>query len=205
MSLYCPQLIARNRSNVLTPLRTSHLKHCVVFSKVRPKLLFFFIVSLKLWHWRRYTLCIVLTFSSDFPPVVSEPPQFIKEPEKHITAEMEKVVDIPCQAKGERCSVWMSLSELMRLTLSWSTCLTARKCALTKLLLLIVCRSPPAWNRVVQGRLAHRPREDAEVQGPGGGEPAGQRPAARRHRHVSVFRPKSGRRSSDQHIPGRYQ
>lgn len=32
-----------------------------------------------------------------------EPPQFIKEPEKHITAEMEKVVDIPCQARGELC------------------------------------------------------------------------------------------------------
>ncbi|KAK2866800.1 hypothetical protein Q7C36_002856 [Tachysurus vachellii] len=31
---------------------------------------------------------------------VLEPPQFVKEPEKHITAEMEKVVDIPCQAKG---------------------------------------------------------------------------------------------------------
>ncbi|KAI5103645.1 protein sidekick-2 isoform X5, partial [Silurus meridionalis] len=32
---------------------------------------------------------------------VLEPPQFVKEPEKHITAEMEKVVDIPCQAKGK--------------------------------------------------------------------------------------------------------
>ncbi len=31
----------------------------------------------------------------------TEPPQFVKEPEKHITAEMEKVVDIPCQARGE--------------------------------------------------------------------------------------------------------
>ncbi|XP_062859555.1 protein sidekick-2-like [Trichomycterus rosablanca] len=31
---------------------------------------------------------------------VLEPPQFVKEPDKHITAEMEKVVDIPCQAKG---------------------------------------------------------------------------------------------------------
>uniref|UniRef100_A0A8C9TQV2 Sidekick cell adhesion molecule 2 n=1 Tax=Scleropages formosus TaxID=113540 RepID=A0A8C9TQV2_SCLFO len=31
---------------------------------------------------------------------VSEPPQFMKEPERHITAEMEKVVDIPCQARG---------------------------------------------------------------------------------------------------------
>ncbi|TUL94710.1 Protein sidekick-2 [Bagarius yarrelli] len=31
---------------------------------------------------------------------VLEPPQFRKEPEKHITAEIEKVVDIPCQAKG---------------------------------------------------------------------------------------------------------
>lgn len=32
------------------------------------------------------------------PP--AEPPQFVKEPERHITAEMEKVVDIPCRAKG---------------------------------------------------------------------------------------------------------
>lgn len=31
----------------------------------------------------------------------TEPPQFVKEPERHITAEMEKVVAIPCQAKGE--------------------------------------------------------------------------------------------------------
>ncbi|XP_036427826.1 protein sidekick-2 [Colossoma macropomum] len=31
---------------------------------------------------------------------ILEPPQFVKEPEKHITAEMEKVVDIPCQARG---------------------------------------------------------------------------------------------------------
>lgn len=30
----------------------------------------------------------------------AEPPQFVKEPERHITAEMEKVVDIPCRAKG---------------------------------------------------------------------------------------------------------
>ncbi|KAI4883657.1 hypothetical protein NFI96_010173 [Prochilodus magdalenae] len=33
---------------------------------------------------------------------VLEPPQFVKEPEKHITAEMEKVVDIPCQARGRQ-------------------------------------------------------------------------------------------------------
>uniref|UniRef100_A0A670HQX3 Sidekick cell adhesion molecule 2 n=1 Tax=Podarcis muralis TaxID=64176 RepID=A0A670HQX3_PODMU len=31
---------------------------------------------------------------------LAEPPQFTKEPERHITAEMEKVVQIPCQAKG---------------------------------------------------------------------------------------------------------
>ncbi|NWT56245.1 SDK2 protein, partial [Erythrocercus mccallii] len=30
----------------------------------------------------------------------AEPPQFVREPERHITAEMEKVVSIPCQAKG---------------------------------------------------------------------------------------------------------
>lgn len=35
---------------------------------------------------------------SDFS--FTEPPQFTKEPERHITAEMEKVVQIPCQAKG---------------------------------------------------------------------------------------------------------
>uniref|UniRef100_A0AAY4BJX0 Protein sidekick-2-like n=1 Tax=Denticeps clupeoides TaxID=299321 RepID=A0AAY4BJX0_9TELE len=31
---------------------------------------------------------------------VLEHPQFVKEPERHISAEMEKVVDIPCQARG---------------------------------------------------------------------------------------------------------
>lgn len=35
--------------------------------------------------------------SCSFP---AEPPQFVREPERHITAEMEKVVDIPCRAKG---------------------------------------------------------------------------------------------------------
>ncbi|XP_058262226.1 protein sidekick-2 isoform X1 [Hemibagrus wyckioides] len=51
--------------------------------------------------------CEVELRSSSVPSVsagaflhVLEPPQFVKEPEKHITAEMEKVVDIPCQAKG---------------------------------------------------------------------------------------------------------
>lgn len=41
------------------------------------------------------------TVFNPFHRFPSEPPQFIKEPEKHITAEMEKVVDIPCQARGE--------------------------------------------------------------------------------------------------------
>ncbi|XP_036811962.1 protein sidekick-2 isoform X3 [Oncorhynchus mykiss] len=51
--------------------------------------------------------CEVVLRSSSVPSVnagaflhVQEPPQFVKEPEKHITAEMEKVVDIPCQARG---------------------------------------------------------------------------------------------------------
>uniref|UniRef100_A0A3Q2G407 Sidekick cell adhesion molecule 2b n=1 Tax=Cyprinodon variegatus TaxID=28743 RepID=A0A3Q2G407_CYPVA len=51
--------------------------------------------------------CEAVLRSSSVPSVsagaylhVFEPPQFIKEPEKHITAEMEKVVDIPCQARG---------------------------------------------------------------------------------------------------------
>ncbi|XP_034050564.1 protein sidekick-2 [Thalassophryne amazonica] len=51
--------------------------------------------------------CEAVLRSSSVPSVsagaylhVLEPPQFMKEPEKHITAEMEKVVDIPCQARG---------------------------------------------------------------------------------------------------------
>ncbi|XP_012989296.1 protein sidekick-2 isoform X4 [Esox lucius] len=51
--------------------------------------------------------CEAVLRSSSVPSVnsgaflhVQEPPQFVKEPEKHITAEMEKVVDIPCQARG---------------------------------------------------------------------------------------------------------
>ncbi|XP_074519017.1 protein sidekick-2 isoform X3 [Halichoeres trimaculatus] len=54
-----------------------------------------------------YYECEAVLRSSSVPSVslgaylhVLEPPQFIKEPEKHITAEMEKVVDIPCQARG---------------------------------------------------------------------------------------------------------
>ncbi|XP_020858152.1 protein sidekick-2 [Phascolarctos cinereus] len=54
-----------------------------------------------------YYECEAVLRSSSVPSVVRgavlsvlEPPQFIKEPERHITAEMEKVVDIPCQAKG---------------------------------------------------------------------------------------------------------
>lgn len=31
----------------------------------------------------------------------TEYPLFVKEPPSHISAEMEKVVDIPCQARGE--------------------------------------------------------------------------------------------------------
>ncbi|KAM4664358.1 protein sidekick-2 [Discoglossus pictus] len=51
--------------------------------------------------------CEATLRSSSVPPVsagayltVLEPPQFVKEPERHLTAEMEKVVEIPCQAKG---------------------------------------------------------------------------------------------------------
>ncbi|NXG08467.1 SDK2 protein, partial [Sakesphorus luctuosus] len=54
-----------------------------------------------------YYVCEAVLRSSSVPPVaagaflsVLEPPQFTKEPERHITAEMEKVVAIPCQAKG---------------------------------------------------------------------------------------------------------
>lgn len=49
-----------------------------------------------------FTSCLSFFFFCLFA-LTPEPPQFIKEPEKHITAEMEKVVDIPCQARGELC------------------------------------------------------------------------------------------------------
>lgn len=48
------------------------------------------------WVWRIPVLTLPV---SVFP--FAEPPQFVREPERHITAEMEKVVAIPCQAKGE--------------------------------------------------------------------------------------------------------
>lgn len=52
--------------------------------------------------WQFYFFALhSFSFVSFFALNPSEPPQFIKEPEKHITAEMEKVVDIPCQARGE--------------------------------------------------------------------------------------------------------
>ncbi|XP_057392194.1 protein sidekick-2 isoform X4 [Balaenoptera acutorostrata] len=54
-----------------------------------------------------YYECEAILRSSGAPSVVRgaylsvlEPPQFVKEPERHITAEMEKVVDVPCRAKG---------------------------------------------------------------------------------------------------------
>uniref|UniRef100_A0A6I8SSN7 Sidekick cell adhesion molecule 2 n=1 Tax=Xenopus tropicalis TaxID=8364 RepID=A0A6I8SSN7_XENTR len=54
-----------------------------------------------------YYSCEATLRSSSVPPVsagayltVLEPPQFVKEPDRHLTAEMEKVVEIPCQAKG---------------------------------------------------------------------------------------------------------
>ncbi|XP_075436193.1 LOW QUALITY PROTEIN: protein sidekick-2-like [Ascaphus truei] len=54
-----------------------------------------------------YYSCEATLRSSSVPPVsagaflhVLEPPQFVKEPDRHLTAEMEKLVDIPCQAKG---------------------------------------------------------------------------------------------------------
>ncbi|XP_012588441.1 PREDICTED: protein sidekick-2 [Condylura cristata] len=54
-----------------------------------------------------YYECEAVLRSSSVPSAVRgaylsvlEPPQFVKEPERHITAEMEKVVDVPCRAKG---------------------------------------------------------------------------------------------------------
>lgn len=54
------------------------------------------------WEVTGRALGVFLDQSKDHGRVPSaEPPQFVREPERHITAEMEKVVAIPCQAKGE--------------------------------------------------------------------------------------------------------
>nr|XP_033817053.1 protein sidekick-2 isoform X2 [Geotrypetes seraphini] len=54
-----------------------------------------------------YYECEAILRSSSVPSItrgaffsVLEPPQFVKEPQKHLSAEMEKVIEIPCQAKG---------------------------------------------------------------------------------------------------------
>ncbi|GCB66219.1 hypothetical protein scyTo_0000564 [Scyliorhinus torazame] len=58
-------------------------------------------------HDAGYYECEAILRSSSVPSVnagaflsVLEPPQLILEPERHITVEIEKVVDIPCQARG---------------------------------------------------------------------------------------------------------
>uniref|UniRef100_G1QLK1 Sidekick cell adhesion molecule 2 n=1 Tax=Nomascus leucogenys TaxID=61853 RepID=G1QLK1_NOMLE len=45
-------------------------------------------------------MCASITLIPSPGPFLYRTAQFVKEPERHITAEMEKVVDIPCQAKG---------------------------------------------------------------------------------------------------------
>lgn len=40
-----------------------------------------------------FLLSLSLSFETEYP-------LFVKEPPSHISAEMEKVVDIPCQARG---------------------------------------------------------------------------------------------------------
>lgn len=63
-----------------------------LFENVQSCLSLVFFSQVHMWRSQPSLSC------SFFP---AELPQFVKEPEKHITAEMEKVVDIPCQARGE--------------------------------------------------------------------------------------------------------
>lgn len=78
---------------------TRCIEHCLRPCEIHTLKSLFLLFSPLSEHQRlhQYTSC------SCFPSscILSEPPVFIKEPDKHITAEMEKVVDIPCQARGE--------------------------------------------------------------------------------------------------------
>lgn len=59
-------------------------------------------------EWCFFCVCVLFflkgfnTASPYFCFLKTEYPMFVKEPPTHISAEMEKVVDIPCQARGER-------------------------------------------------------------------------------------------------------
>ncbi|XP_038633750.1 protein sidekick-2 isoform X2 [Scyliorhinus canicula] len=74
-------------------------------------------------HDAGYYECEAILRSSSVPSVnagaflsVLEPPQLILEPERHITVEIEKVVDIPCQARGVPLPVmyWYKDATLIR-------------------------------------------------------------------------------------------
>lgn len=68
----------------------------IIFFKISQSVINVQYLTCELWLFYQFVIQYFLF-------TLSEPPQFIKEPEKHITAEMEKVVDIPCQARGELC------------------------------------------------------------------------------------------------------
>lgn len=50
----------------------------------------------------------------------TEYPLFVKEPPTHISAEMEKVVDIPCQARGQWCLFICVLVHVWRCKKVWN-------------------------------------------------------------------------------------
>lgn len=50
---------------------------------------------------KKHSKLLLNALMEDFFALQTEYPVFVKEPPSHISAEMEKVVDIPCQARGE--------------------------------------------------------------------------------------------------------
>lgn len=146
----------------------------------------------------------------------TEYPLFVKEPPSHISAEMEKVVDIPCQARGDcfRLSFFFFLFFFQNVFFSFYLCLCRRVCETvnkggggegTIIILSSLSRHTATRYRVVQRCDAHQSCQDPPVQGAGRGQPANQWSPAGRHRHVPVLRPQSGWRDPDKHLPGCYK
>lgn len=148
----------------------------------------------------------------------TEYPLFVKEPPSHISAEMEKVVDIPCQARGD-CfhlpfflfvcfpkNIYIYIYFFFSPIYLCVFLCTRGGGEVGKIIIpFSLSRNTAAGHRVVQRRGAHQPGEDPPVPGAGRGQPANQRSPAGRHGHVPVLRPQSGGRAPDQHLPGCYK
>lgn len=81
LSKYCISMLTSMSRSKFFPINAS----VTVWKRVKEKKNFFYTLKQHFYA---------------FPHFDTEYPVFVKEPPSHISAEMEKVVDIPCQARG---------------------------------------------------------------------------------------------------------